>query len=185
VDCIKLGILELLDELPDLVISGINPGANTGVNINYSGTVAAAKEASLYGIPSISASIQGHDPLYLDDAASFLFKLAKKISKTGLPSGTFLNINLPDIPTIHSTTVRISHQDLNFYNEFIQKKTDPRNRTYYWHGIEMENNFPDSLADTPLLNRDCISITPIKCDMTDYDVMGELKFIETDYRLED
>jgi len=185
VDCIKLGILELLDELPDLVISGINPGANTGVNINYSGTVAAAKEASLYGIPSISASIQGHDPVYLDDAASFVLKLAQKISKTGLPSGTFLNVNFPDMPIPNSSGIRISRQDLKFYKEYIQKKTDPRNRTYYWHGVELEKDFPDPNTDTPLLNRDYISITPIKCDMTDYDLMDDLKFFETDETLRD
>jgi len=185
VDCIKLGIIELLDELPDLVISGINPGANTGVNINYSGTVAAAKEASLYGIPAISASIQGHDPVHLDDAASFVLKLAQKLSKTGLPSGTFLNVNFPDMPIPNSSGIRISRQDLNFYKEYIQKKTDPRNRTYYWHGIELEKDLPDPHSDTPLLNRDYISITPIKCDMTDYDLMDELKFFETDQSLMD
>jgi len=185
VDCIKLGILELLDESPDLVISGINPGANTGVNINYSGTVAAAKEASLYGIPSISASIEGHDPVHLDDAASFMLKLAQKISETGLPSGTFLNVNFPDMPIPNSSGIRISRQDLKFYKEFIQKKTDPRNRTYYWHGVELEKKLPDTNADTLLLNADYISITPIKCDMTDYDLLDELKFFETDETLRD
>ena len=90
-DCIKLGILELLDKKPDMVISGINPGANTGVNINYSGTVAAAKEATLYGIPSIAASIHGFRPDYYDEAAGFILKLAK----TTIEKGRFGTVAAP------------------------------------------------------------------------------------------
>jgi 5'-nucleotidase len=178
VDCIKLGILELLPRKPDLVISGINPGANTGVNINYSGTAAAAREACLYGIPSIAVSIKGHDPIHLDDAALFMFSLGEQIVGTGLPSGTFLNINFPDLPIERYPGIRISHQDLLFYDEYIDKKSDPRNQTYYWHGAEIKNNIADSGADTSNLNKNYISITPIKCDMTDYALIDELKILE-------
>lgn len=179
VDCIKLGLLEFLPQKPDLVVSGINPGANTGVNLNYSGTVAAAREACLYGIPSIAASIQGHAPVHYDDAAAVLRKLGEKIRSFGLPPGTFLNINFPDLPLARQPGIRIAHQDLTFYHEYIDRKKDPRNRTYYWHGAEMETKFMDMDADTPVLNQNYISITPIKCDMTDYNLINKLKTLET------
>jgi 5'-nucleotidase len=178
VDCIKLGILELLPRKPDLVISGINPGVNTGVNINYSGTVAAAREACLYGIPSIAASIKGHDPIHFNDAALFVLRLGEQIVENGLPTGTFLNVNFPDLPIDRFPNIRICRQDLSFYNEYIDKKTDPRDQTYYWHGAELDDNMPESDADTPNVNNNYISITPIKCDMTDYALIDELKILE-------
>ncbi len=98
VDCVKIGLMEILDEKPDMVISGINPGANVGVNINYSGTVAAAKEAALYKVPAIAVSIQGRTDDAYDFAASFTRTLAEHVYKKGLPFGTFLNVNVPDIP---------------------------------------------------------------------------------------
>ena len=98
VDCIKLGLLEILDSRPQMVISGINPGANVGVNINYSGTVSAAKEAALYGIPAIAVSVMGHQVGHYADAARFIEILAENVSGKGLPAGTFLNVNLPDLP---------------------------------------------------------------------------------------
>ncbi|RJP75722.1 MAG: 5'/3'-nucleotidase SurE [Desulfobacteraceae bacterium] len=178
-DCIKLGILELLPQKPDLVISGINPGANTGVNINYSGTVAAAREACLYGIPSIAVSTQGHEPMYFSDIAMMMLRLIEEVAFTRLPNGTFFNINVPDLPISQIAGIRISHQDVTFCREYIDKKTDPRNQTYYWHGAESKNGDGPPNADTTILNKKYVSITPIKCDMTDYDLIRELQMLET------
>ncbi len=175
VDCIKLGILELLDKKPDMVISGINPGANTGVNINYSGTVAAAKEATLYGIPSIAASIQGPRPDYYDEAAGFVLKLAKTTFKNGLPFGTLLNVNFPDKPINRTKGTIISRQGISLYKEYIEKKSDPRNQSYYWHGADTRIPFDDYQIDGAVIEDNYISISPIKCDMTDYEIMDELK----------
>ena len=175
VDCIKIGLMEILDVKPDMVISGINPGANVGVNINYSGTVAAAKEATLYKVPAISVSIQGHKTSAYDYAALFTATLAENVYEKGLPFGTFLNVNIPDIPENKIQGVRISRQETALYNEFIEKRVDPRNRTYYWHGTDGQTSLNTPESDGTALNENFISITPIQCDATDYAMIEELK----------
>lgn len=174
-DCIKLGLLELMDHKPDMVVSGINPGANLGVNVNYSGTVAAAKEATLYGIPAIAASISARDPEQYDEAAGFITRLAEQVVNRGLPFGTFLNVNLPDLPVSRTAGVRMSRQGVSFFKEFIEKKTDPRNRPYYWQGCESPPESTGDDVDTTVICDNYVSITPIKCDMTDYDMIQQLE----------
>lgn len=174
-DCIKLGILEILDSRPDIVISGINPGANVGINVNYSGTVAAAKEAALYGIPSIAVSIGSHEIVNYDDAALFAELLTEDVLEKGLPFGTFLNVNIPDLPLKKIEGVRICRQGTELYSEYIDKRIDPRNRTYYWQGYDLQTSIDNSDTDDAFLCQNYISITPIKCDMTDYGVLEELK----------
>lgn len=174
-DCIKLGLLELMAEKPDLVVSGINPGANIGVNVNYSGTVAAAKEAALYGIPAIAVSISNSAPNHYEDVACFVRRLAEKVLENGLPFGTFLNVNFPDLPVEATAGIRVSRQGIRFFQERIEKKIDPRNRPYYWQGRDNQLRFSDPDIDSEALCGNYISITPIKCDMTDYDMIENLK----------
>ncbi len=174
-DCIKLGLLELLPEKPTLVVSGINPGANIGVNVNYSGTVAAAKEASLYGIPAIAVSISNSAPNHYEDAAGFTRRLAEKVLANGLPFGTFLNVNFPDLPMGAVAGIRVSRQGIYFFQERIEKKIDPRNRPYYWQACDNQLRFADPDIDSEALSSNYISITPIKCDMTDYGMIENLK----------
>jgi 5'-nucleotidase len=175
VDCIKLAILEIFDTKPDLVISGINPGANVGVNLNYSGTVAAAREAALYGIPAIAVSIEGPVVNHYEEAARFIQSLAEKVMEKGLPFGTFLNVNIPNASISTSAGVRFNRQGLELYDEYIEKRTDPRNRTYYWQGCDSPYLSENPDIDGTALNNNFISITPIKCDMTDYNVLEDLK----------
>lgn len=179
-DCVKLGLLELLDSKPDMVIAGINPGANVGININYSGTVAAAKEAALYGVAAMAVSMQGHQTNHYDDAARFILKLTEKVFTKTLPPGTFLNVNLPNKTIKNIAGIRMSQQGLPLPFEYFDRRQDPRNRTYYWQGSDtqqFENN-PD--IDGTALADDFITITPIKCDMTDYHVLEALKKWEFD-----
>ncbi len=179
-DCVKLGMLELLDSKPDMVIAGINPGANVGININYSGTVAAAKEAALYGVAAMAVSMQGHQTNHYDDAARFILKLTEKVFAKALPPGTFLNVNLPN-KTIKSTAgIRMSQQGLPRPFEYFDRRLDPRNRTYYWQGSETQQFEKNPDIDGTALEGDFITITPIKCDMTDYNVLEELKKWEFD-----
>ncbi len=174
VDCIKLAILEIFDGKPDLVISGINPGANTGVNINYSGTAAAAREAALYKIPAIAVSISSKNPGNYNDASVFTLRLAETVFSRGLPSGTILNVNIPDMAFTRIKGIKITRQYTSFPHEYIEKKDDPRERPYYWYGYEMHTPLSNSNYDEVILNDDFISITPIKCDMTDYGMVKEL-----------
>jgi 5'-nucleotidase len=174
-DCIKFGLLEFLKTKPDLVISGINPGANVGVNINYSGTVAAAKEAAMYGILAIAVSIHSRQVESYEGAAAFIAQLAQDIHALGLPAGTFLNVNIPNRPMAEIAGVQFSRLDMDFFPEYIEKRIDPRERTYYWQGCDALPQGKSVEIDGSALCKDFISITPIKCDQTDYDVLASMQ----------
>jgi 5'-nucleotidase len=174
-DCIKLGILEILSANPDIVVAGINAGANVGANLNYSGTVAAAKEAALCGTIGIAVSIEGPDVDYYDDAALFVAQLCETVYEKGLPFGTFLNVNIPNFPLKEIAGVQISRQAVEVLSEYVEKRKDPRHRTYYWQGRDMQSFKEDAQIDGAVLNRRFISITPVKCDMTDYRVLEDMR----------
>jgi len=174
-DCVKLGLQEIVNFRPDIVISGINPGSNIGVSINYSGTVAAAKEAALYGIPAVAVSVHGYNIQSYDTAASFTEKLARRIFEKGLPFGTFLNVNIPNIPLKEIAGIRISRQNVMPLSEYFEKRVDPRNRPYHWLGGDTQK-FEDSPdIDGSAVARNYISVTPLKCDATDYNLFESLK----------
>lgn len=174
-DCVKLAVLELLDGRPDLVISGINPGANVGINLNYSGTVAAAKEASQYGLSAMAVSIQNGEKLFYNPAAQFVAGLVPLVYSNRLPLGTFLNINMPNLPAHQRTDIRMSRQGSDLYEEYFDKRQDPRNGTYYWQGCESAPDYAQSDVDGAVLGANHISITPVKCDMTDYKTLEQLR----------
>ena len=179
-DCVKLGFSELLAEKPDVVIAGANPGANLGANLNYSGTVAAAKEAALGGTIGIAVSIEGPDVDFYDDAALFIANLSETVYEKGLPFGTFLNVNIPNRPLADIAGVRISRQNVEILDEYVEKRKDPRNRTYFWQGKDMQSFGADPLLDGAVLKERYISITPVKCDMTDYQTLEVLQGWELD-----
>ncbi len=174
-DCIKIAILEIMDQKPDMVISGINPGANLGININYSGTVAAAKEAALYGINAIAVSIQKPDGDHYDEVADYIETLACRVAENGLPFGTFLNVNFPDMPVSEIAGIRVCHQGIEMFSENIEKRVDPRNRPYYWQGCDAQTFHDNPDSDGSAVAGNYISITPLKCDTTDYALMDTLK----------
>jgi len=179
-DCIKLALKQLLDQPPDLVVSGINPGANVGANVNYSGTVAAAREASLAGLPAIAVSIQGPDPQHYEAAALFVRQLAEKVRRMGLPRGTFLSVNLPDIPDCRAGGVTVSRQSTSLAAEHIDKRRDPYQRPYYWQYYRLPPRAEETGTDTHAVLGQRVSITPLKCDTTDYETIEKLKDWELD-----
>ena len=152
-----------------------NLGANVGVNLNYSGTVAAAKEAALYNLSAIAVSVAGYQSVTYDEAALFTDHLAKMVIKRRLPVGTLLNVNIPDMPLNEIKGVRMSRQGTMIYAEYMDKRVDPRNRVYYWHGHDLNVSSSNPEYDVAALNEDFISITPIQCDMTDYRLLEDLK----------
>jgi 5'-nucleotidase len=174
-DCVKLALLELLEKKPDLVISGINPGANVGVNLNYSGTVAAAKEAALYGLKALSVSIQGFEDLHYDDVAGWVAQWIHLFHANEMPAGTFLNINFPNLPVEVVAGVQVTRQSIDLYHEYFEKRQDPRNNIYYWQGSESQPEYTHTDADGAVLATNHISITPVRCDMTDYNALERLK----------
>ncbi len=175
VDCVKLGLFKFYTSPPDLVISGINPGSNTGVNLNYSGTVGAVREAALNGIPGIAVSMfKKEKVLDFFGMSQFVVQIVNKIHDYKLPSGTFLNINAPGIPIDETCGVKITRQALSNISKQFEKRIDPRNKAYYWYGsidrIKSEGN-----TDVNALLENYISITPVQCEMTDYKTLTELE----------
>ncbi len=174
-DCIKLALLEILDHKPDMVISGINPGANVGVNINYSGTVAAAREAAFYGIPAMAVSIKGPGVKQYRFAAEFIESLVNKLAHNRMPFGTILNVNIPNKPPEQISGVRISRLGIRRLSEYFEKRIDPRNNEYYWPGADSQSFDNSPEIDGHALNENWISISPLKCDTTDYSFLETLK----------
>ncbi|OEU53142.1 MAG: 5'/3'-nucleotidase SurE [Desulfobacterales bacterium C00003060] len=174
-DCVKLAVLELMEARPDMVVSGINPGPNVGFNLNYSGTVSAAKEAALMGMPAIAVSQTPNPDNEYRVAADFVGILIDKIIENGLPLGTFLNVNVPACPAGQIEGVRITRQGVSRLKEMFHRRTDPRAQTYYWQGVETQIFDQDVDTDGAALSRNCISITPVQCDMTDHQALEHLK----------
>ena len=179
-DCVKLGISEILSKKPDVVIAGANAGANVGANLNYSGTVAAAKEAALGGTIGIAVSIEGPEVDYYDDAALFIAGLSETVYAKGLPFGTFLNVNIPNRPLEDIAGVRISRQSVEMLSDYVEKRKDPRDRIYFWQGKDTQSFGTDSGVDGTVLKHRYISITPLKCDATDYNVLEDMEDWELD-----
>ncbi len=174
-DCVKLGLFELYTSPPDLVISGINPGSNAGININYSGTIGAAREAALNGIPSIAVSIfvSGED-IDFKGMAGFTAEILNRVADCRLPHGTFLNINAPDVPVHETRGVRITRQATENLSKQFEKRRDPKQNPYYWYG-RVRSVPGKGNTDINALSEKYISITPLQCDMTDHKTMAELE----------
>jgi 5'-nucleotidase len=175
-DCVNLGIHSLLDFKPDIVVSGINRGANLGDDVTYSGTVSAAMEATLMGIPAFAISL-ATDGMAGNYRAASLFagKLALMIFKNGLPSDTFLNVNVPDIEEPRLLSPIVTRQGKRRYEGAIIDKTDPRGRKYYWIGNGEQNFLDIEGTDYHAVSRGNISITPLHLDLTNYASMEALK----------
>lgn len=181
-DCVKLAVLEIMRARPDMVVSGINPGPNVGINLNYSGTVSAAKEAALMGIPAIAVSQNPNPDNEYEVAAGFVRTLIAKIKENRLPAGTFLNVNVPACPPDQIVGIRITRQGISRLEEVFYKRTDPRSQTYYWQGAETQIYDQDLDTDGAALHGNHISITPVRCDMTDYQAMEQLKSWDIDLK---
>ncbi len=174
-DCVKIAVSELMDPPPDIVVSGINLGANVGVNVIYSGTVSAATEAAVLGIPSIAVSIDSFMPLSFSAATEFVPKLVALVGKQGLPPGVCLNVNIPDLPGDKIRGVRITRQGSLKCLEKYDRRIDPRNHVYYWLINESIQQDEDPDADSCALALGYISVTPIQHDLTNYPMLERLR----------
>jgi 5'-nucleotidase len=173
-DSVKLAIGAILPERPDLVVSGINLGPNTATNILYSGTVSAATEARILGIPSIAISIGTfQDPIW-ETAAHHAGRIAAQVLERGLPAKVLLNVNVPNVPLAAVKGVKVTRQGNSGYEERFDIRSDPRSVPYYWAAgtyrmIDVEEGI-DALA----LEQGFVSVTPVSFDLTAYDLLEEL-----------
>ena len=174
-DCVKLAVRAILKKRPDMVISGINLGPNTGFSVLYSGTVSGATEGVILGIPSIAVSLGTFVNPDYSFAAEFAGKVALKVIKQGLPKGILLNINVPAVPKKKIKGVCITRQSKKAFVEKFDKRIDPRKQVYYWLMGEVIDLAGEQDSDIDAINKNFVSITPLHCDMTEYSFMDELK----------
>ena len=174
-DCVALALLGLVPRRPDLVVSGINQGANVGHDITYSGTVAAAMEAVIFGVPAFAISLDAYEGGDFGLAAEFAAHLASLVLERGLPSHTLLNVNVPDVPPEGLRGVRLTRLGRRIYRDVLIKRQDPRGRSYYWIGGEPPTGVVEEGTDIGALAQGYISITPLHLDMTDYQLLKEMK----------
>ncbi len=165
-DAVKLGLDALITERPDLIISGINRGANLGSDVLYSGTVSAAMEGAMEGLPSIAVSLASYEIADYQPAADFIARFVTVLEREPLQESFLLNINVPALPTAEIAGVRIARLGIRRYRDQFQKRFDPRGNVYYWlAGIVIEGEeAPDS--DVAALKEACIAITPLKYNLT-------------------
>ncbi len=177
-DCVALPLLGLLDKKVDLVVSGINPWANLGHDVTYSGTVTAAMEAAIGGLPGIAVSLNtpAHHQGEKDYSAAAAVgrRVAEQVIANGLPSNTLLSVNVPYLPLAEIKGFHITRQGLRVYRDELVRRTDPHGRPYYWIGGEFPDGVPDDGTDFGALAQGYVSITPLQLDLTAYAAMEGL-----------
>lgn len=174
-DCIKLGIKCLIAQKPDIVVSGINMGPNTATNIIYSGTVSAAAEAVIMGVPALALSLTSFHITEFDYTCKLAVQLVQKIAENGLPDGTLINVNVPPIKEKDIQDIVITKQGKGRFEEFFDKRVDPTNRVYYWlAGKKMHLDRGDDIDDVVVMQNK-VSITPIRYELTDTTMLEKLR----------
>lgn len=178
-DCVALPLLGLIQEKIDIVVSGINPNANLGHDVTYSGTVTAAMEAVIDGLPGIAVSLDSPEnnksKLDYSAAASVARQVTRRVLKKGLPEGVVLNVNVPYLPKDELKGFMITRQGLRLYRDELDRRLDPRDRPYYWIGGQAPTGVDEPGTDFGALRAGYVSITPLQLDLTHHKMVDELK----------
>ncbi len=172
-DCVVLALTKIMhDNLPDIVVSGINYGANLGDDVTYSGTVAGALEAAIFKLPGIAVSLATRSDFDFQYAAEFATKITARALQEGLPPGVLLNVN---VPPGEIRGARWAHQGTKTVRSMIHEGTDPRGRPYYWIGEQQTAWQETGDSDYAALEAGLVSITPLRADLTDYEALAKLR----------
>lgn len=174
-DCVKLAVSVLLDRPPDLIISGINLGPNAGISVIYSGTVSAATEGTILGIPSMAVSLAGFTEPQWDTAGRVARRVAQEILKRGLPPDTLLNVNVPNRPVGQVQGFSVTRMGQSRFAEIFHRRITPRGDTYYWMDGELKTLGDVNGTDFQALDEGYVSLTPIGFDLTRYDFLPDLR----------
>jgi 5'-nucleotidase len=178
-DCVALALLGYLKKPVDLVLSGINTSANLGHDVTYSGTVTAAMESVIWGVPAIAISLNAPtnaiEPLDYGPAARLGCQVAEKVLKSSLPSGILLNVNIPYLPEMDIKGFLITRQGLRVYRDRVDQRVDPRGQLYYWIGGDAPTGIPEVGTDFGALTEGYVSITPLQLDLTAYPALQVMK----------
>ena len=174
-DCVHIALTGLMSEMPDMVISGINDGANMGDDTIYSGTVAAAMEGYLLDIPSIAVSMSQHNATHFESAARVAVEMVQHYQKTGFASPTLLNINVPDVPYAQLNGRVVTRLGKRHKAEPVIQLKTPRNETVYWVGAAGKPNDGGEGTDFYAVANNFVSISPIQVDLTKHTQMAEIQ----------
>lgn len=177
-DCVNIAVKGLLKETPRLVVSGINKGPNLGDDVTYSGTVAGAIEGLLLGIPSFAVSLAAREDFRFAEAAEVALRTADQVLKDGLPAGTLLNINVPNLSMSEIQGTRVTRLGKRIYHQMTVERMDPRGKKYYWIGGGEPDWEREEGTDLDAVDRRFVSITPLHLDMTDYSSFDRLRVME-------
>lgn len=171
-DCVALALLGLVAEPVSLVVSGVNTTANLGHDVTYSGTVTAAMEAAIWGLPAVAVSrnyIEDQaEQIGFEPAARVAARIVQKVIENGLPKNVLLNVNVPALADEQIRGVRITRQGLRVYHDALDRRLDPRGRPYYWIGGEAPTGVPEEGSDVGALADGWVSVTPLHLDLTAY-----------------
>ena len=169
VDCVKLAISQIFKHKPDLLLSGVNHGSNSSVSVFYSGTMAAAVEGCLYGIPSIGFSLLDYMPdANFSGAIMYAPKIIDSVLSKGIRNGVCLNVNIPAIPKNEIRGIKVCRQNMGTWREEFDKRTDPRGFDYFWLTGYFHNEEPESTdTDEYALSNGYVSVVPVSIDLTD------------------
>ncbi|MFN0084274.1 MAG: 5'/3'-nucleotidase SurE [Blastocatellia bacterium] len=170
-DCVMLALTRILDQQPDIVVSGINHGANLGDDVTYSGTVAGAFEAAIFRLPGIAVSLTSRESDFTH-AAEFAARITRRVLRDGLPAGSILNVNVPAGPI---RGARLTHQGKAAAESEILEGIDPRGKKYYWIGVQKLSWKEDPESDYGAIGEGLVSISPLRTDLTDYGVLETMR----------
>jgi 5'-nucleotidase len=173
-DCVHIAITGLMEREPDMVIAGINRGANLGDDVLYSGTVAAAMEGRFLGAPAIAVSLAGQDGRYFPTAAKVVVQLIERLRLEPLPADTILNVNVPDLPFEEIAGIEVTRLGHRHKAEPVIKTADPHGRPVYWVGGPGPEADAGEGTDFHAIRRHCVSVTPLHVDLTRYTALDQV-----------
>jgi 5'-nucleotidase len=174
-DCVHLAVTGMLDQVPDMVVSGINAGANMGDDTIYSGTVAAATEGFLLGIPSIAVSLVGKDHNHFETAAKIAVELVQRFAKQKHSKPWLLNVNVPDIPYDKMQGIKVTRLGKRHKAEPVVKASNPHGETVYWVGAAGKAQDAGEGTDFHAITQQCVSLTPLQIDLTQYSQLDAVR----------
>lgn len=166
-DCVAVALNKIFKKLPDLLVSGINSGANIGDDISYSGTVSAAIEGTMYSVPSLAVSITGEPPFSYESTYDIIRELAAKTLENGLPANTLMNVNIP--AGTHINGLRVTRQGRRIWKQSVQEVADPRGRIHYWIGGGVPLLDAGRDTDVHAISNGYVSVSPIHLDLTNHE----------------
>ncbi|MBF0543296.1 MAG: 5'/3'-nucleotidase SurE [Candidatus Riflebacteria bacterium] len=175
-DCIKISLAEILDFRPDMILSGINRGANLSVDVFYSGTIAAAVEGAFHGIPSMAFSLASFDPEgdYMQ-TSSWIRTLVEKTFHAPPPEGVILNVNFPGISAEKFKGLKVTRLAKVEPHERFHRRLDPKGHVYFWRSVEMKPSNDDLKEDFTAIQNGFISLSPLKAEFTDFSILEDLR----------